>query len=73
MAKPAGRVTLGPKGLSLSHLQAGQDRHMEVRMQLALTTFSIVRDASPRRGIRRCYAPNGSCHKPVNKPMIIVI
>jgi len=42
-------------------------------MQLALTTFSIVRDASPRRGIRRCYAPNGSCHKPVNKPMIIVI
>ena len=30
LAMPAGRVRLGPRGLSLAHLQAGQDRAQEV-------------------------------------------
>ena len=42
-------------------------------MKLAPPTVSIARNASIDRGIRRCYGSPTLCHKPVNKPMIIVI
>ena len=53
MAVPAGRVRLGPKGLSLAHLQAGQDRAQEVSYE-ARTRHAFY---CPRQRWKPCRRP----------------